>query len=148
MDLLAIGTALAAKYSALVPPAGETAIVDATSLPQESIPNTPYVLVASALEEAEFTYGGGLRAGMIPFEVTFFLEMAADLERLMARLQKWAPVLLDATLVGVHLGLPDVVAGAWARSFELGTVEYGGQKWAGVVLIVMVQTSEGISPTA
>jgi len=148
MDLRQIAVNLATKYASLTPPADEDPIVEATSTPGESIPNTPFVMVMTAEEPAEFSYGGQLRSGTLPFEVIFALEKSSDLERQRIRLEKWAPVLLDATLVGIHLGLPTVVANTWARSFEIGDIEYGGQTWAGVRLLVSVQTSEGISPTA
>lgn len=149
MDLQAIAVALAAKYSALTPPSGEPAIRESTADLPEGIGRTPTVLVAAAIgDQATFDYGAGERIAKIPFEVTFFLEKATDLKRQVARLQKWAPVLLDAPLSGVHLGLAPPVAGSWTRSFELGDVDYGGQSWAAVSLIVDVQLSEGISPTA
>ena len=78
MDLNAIATALATKYASLTPPTGLTAIRTATANPPQAIGVFPFVLVTVAQsDEATFTYGGGLRSGVIPFTVDFFMDKAA-----------------------------------------------------------------------
>lgn len=150
MDLLAIADNLATKYAALAAPTGETqGMRGATARPPNAITKTPFVVVTASVDEAAtFTYGSQTRGGVIPFNADFFLEKSADLPRQMVRLERWVPVLLDATLLGTHLGLPLVVAQTWAESFQIGDLVYAGQKWAGVRIVVNVRVSEPISPTA
>jgi hypothetical protein len=151
IDLNAIATALALRYDPLnlAPPGGEQAIRTSTAKPPNAITDTPYVVVMAATDaDATFDGGGGTRVGLIPFSVEFYLEKAADLPRQMTRLQRWAPVLLDATLASVHLGLAPPVAFAWAKSFRIGDITYAGQAFAAIRLLVEVHTSDGISPVA
>lgn len=149
VDVNAIATNLATRYAALIAPAGEESIREATANPPETVTKTPYVLVTVAqTDEAFFDYGGGLRSGKIPFQVDFFMDKASDLARTEIRLRKWIPILLNATLVGVHLDLPALVAACWTTAFQVGDLEYADEKWSGISLSVMVQTSDGISPTA
>ena len=150
MDLLAIADNLATRYAALAAPAGETiAMRGATARPPNAITKPPFVVVTASVDQAaEFTYGSQTRGGTIPFNADFFLEKAANHPRQMVRLERWVPVLLDATLVGIHLGLPLVVAQTWAESFQIGDLIYAAQKWAGIRLVVNVRVSEPIAPTA
>lgn len=149
LDINGIAVALAAQYASLTPPTGEDAIHASTADPPQTITHTPFVLATLAIDEqGSLEYGGGLRSGRIPFTVDFYLSKAADLARTEVRLRKWLPVLLDATLVNTHLGLASQVASHWTTGFELGDLTYGGTNWAAIRLSVMVQTSDGISPTA
>lgn len=150
MDLLAIADSLATRYATLPAPAGEAqGMRGATASPPNAITKPPFVVVTASVESpAVFQYAGQSRGGIIPFNADFFLEKSANLPRQMVRLQRWVPSLLDATLVGVHLGLPLVVAQTWAESFQIGDLVYAGQSWAGVRLVVNVRVSEPISPTA
>lgn len=149
MDLLAIADNLATRYAALAAPAGETqAMRGATARPPNAITKPPYVVVTASVDApAVFTYGSQTRGGVIPFNADFFLEKSANMPRQMVRLERWVPVLLDASLLGIHLGLPLVVAQTWAESFQIGDLLYAGQKWAGVRLVVNVRVSEPIAPT-
>lgn len=147
MDMNAMATALASKYASLTPPSGEAAIRESTSEPPQTITKTPFVLVMRT-DPATFEYHAMQQSGHVPFEVLFLLEKSSDLARQMVRLQKWEFVVADATLAGIHLGLSDYTAIARTMSSEVGDVEYGGQTWAGIRLVVDVQTDRGITPTA
>lgn len=148
MDLRAIAAALATKYVGLQPVGEPMAVRSSTADPPNDVVVTPAVIVMSADDPADFDYGGQTRMGTVPFVVDFLLAPTADVPRFMASLQRWAPVLLDATLVGIHLGLPLVVAQTWASSFQIAGITYGGQLYAGVRLVVKVRVSEPIAPTA
>lgn len=148
-DLNGIATNLAASYANLTPPTGEPAIRQATADPPEVVPVTPFVLVTVAQgEDATFSYGAQFRSGTVPLHVDFLLDKASDLARTERRLRAWLPVLLDATLTGIHLGLPDLVATSWTDRFSFGDTEYAGQSWAAIRLVVIVRTTDGITPTA
>jgi hypothetical protein len=150
VDTNAIAAGLAGKYAAVPPPAGEPNIRQATHQPPQAITKVPFLLVARA-DENELSYGGQQRTSKIPFEISFYLETAADIARFTVRLQKWEYVLLDAPLVGFQLGLadhPGHVAATWPISSELGLITYNTGTWAGIRQIVLVQTSDGVTPTA
>lgn len=151
MDLEVIADALAARYApgTLTPPAGEPAIRESTADLPDTISKLPIVIVQAAITEpARFSFGSQTRTGVIPFAVDLALDGGADLPRQSARCMRWAGVIVEQTVSSVHLGLPAIVAQTWTESFQIGDVLYAGLRYPGVRLIVMVRTTEGISPTA
>lgn len=134
MDLLAVTTAIAAKYANMAAPSGETnGVRGSTAEPGDSIPMTPYVVVTVALNvPAQVKNQLGTRHSLLPVDVTLYLEQATDVTRQLVRCQRWAPSILDAWAQTIHLGLAPAVEDSYATEFELGQFTFAGQDWAGV----------------
>lgn len=144
--MLAIADAVAARFSTVATPSGETvALVGATARTPNNLPGTPYVVVE--LPGSDELIIEQRRTGSHDFDVYFLLERASgDIPRDKVRLLRWLPGLLDATYGAMKLGLA-TVRKSWVISYEYGTYNYGGTEYHSWHLVVRVWTEDTITLT-
>lgn len=144
MDIDAIATAVAARYSSLTPPAGLGAIRKATGDLPQAIGQVPVVLIWP--EEGELRAGTGSRLGDHLFFARFYFGLTRNLERETKACRRWLSVLLDAHKDAVQLG--GLVASVRTITWQIGQMEYAGKTYTGIELGLQVVTTEPWDATA
>jgi hypothetical protein len=141
-DFDAIGVALAARFApaAVTPPVGGYVNIRSSSAyPTAVLGPLPCILVIPT--EGEFTgHGSGKREGTHRFAVRFYFSQTGTPEKEMKALLKWLTVLVDQTKAAVQLG--GTVEYALVETWRVGKLEFGGQDYAGIELMVHVEDHE------
>lgn len=140
MDYLGDADAIAALYPSLTPPAGLTAIREATARPPTTPGSTPAVYVT--LDESKLETGNGVRAGVSVYLARFYFAEAADLARDSAALAAWATVLVDVLKDHVQLDGRTNVARCVTDGIKIGLLPYSGRFYAGIEQRIKLTTSE------
>lgn len=152
LDLLAVANAVAARFAAVTPPAGEPAIQGATALLPNGIPATPYIIVTPP--EGEL---GPREAGISSisvndthdFDVYLLISKASgSLPLDLARVYAWWPVMRNAIFSQELLGLGPAVRKAWmVDTYDFDSYEYQGDAYHAWHFTVRVWTHDTVSVT-
>jgi hypothetical protein len=149
LDTYAIGTALAARFSAAntTPPAGYDAVRLATALPPDMISVFPSVVVFPPSTTAE--YGPNRLVRQVHrFPVRFYVAKAAGGDRTLRTLYAWRDVLVEQVVSKIQVGLPSVVVKALVPDIRMGESEYGGEMFAVIEMQIDVATREVLGTIA
>jgi len=147
-DAKAIGNAIASRYSSVTPPAGESAIAFATASLPDEITNEPALIVYPPLP-GSFSFGPGVRKGVIEFPVRFFLYKTGNAKRNSDLLLSWASVLYSQVAGQIQLGLSSYVTWAEVNGFPaLGKIKYSDTEFYGVEFVVGVHVWEAVAAVA
>lgn len=149
LDTYAIGTALAARFSAAntTPPAGYDEVRLATANPPDMISVFPSVVVFPPSTTAE--YGPNRLVRQIHrFPVRFYVAKGMGTDRAVKALYAWRDVLVEGVVSNMQLGLPNVVVKALVPDIRMGESEYGGEMFAVIEMQVEVTTREVLGSIA
>ncbi len=147
MDYTAIGSALAARFTGIGPPTGESALVDSTASLPPQLGSTPIILVWPPAHET-FAWGPSRWKWQTQeWTVGLYVDKQGDLPVRLARMQAWRPYLVARIVGQIQLGLSYV---DWAelRSMDLGVADYGGTEYDVLTLGVVVQVRETVAAAA
>lgn len=148
MDIAAIGSALAARFSSanVTPPAGYDNVALATHELPNAITTTPTVLVFPP--EVESFFSGHKRSTNLLFPVRWYIAQTSDKPRAIAALLAWYGVLLDQLEAQFDLGLTSGgVSYAVVSTADSGVADYAEVEYAMIQLDVLVHVEEGYAPT-
>lgn len=161
MDYLAVGNAIAARFTGLTAPTyswqddeGTTVtatdddlrVVTATLPNQLSVSPALYVMPP---EDREFSWGMSSRMRIKQFyTVRLVRDQTQDMARRMAALSAWRPLLITRIQGQIQLGLSYVDEGAYLRSSRIGEWPYAETTYDVVELVIEVNISEVVTGAA
>lgn len=143
-DFLAIADAIATRFGAVTPPAGQPAVRQSTARPPNAITVSPFIVVW--VSSGSDTWVGGQLIGESEFKVAFHLARhRADVARDIVALDGWVGALRPALFGQMKLGLAPIVTKALVMSWETGNLTYAGEEYDGIVFTVRVWTEETVA---
>lgn len=146
MDSYAIASAIATRFGATTPPAGQEAIKLATAELPDEVSLFPSLLVFPSTM-SDPTYIASKRDLNLTFPVAFVLSRADGSPRRAHALHDWVTVLYGRIAGQIMLGLSSYVSESEVLAWTPG-VSYGGQDYDGALLTVWVHVNEPYSPAA
>ncbi len=147
MDIAAIGSAIATRFSGVTEPTGYIALQNATSTRPKAIGKLP-VMIVEWTGIRDVTYGFGHRKGVADFVATFYYSKAQEAEAIDAGLQAWSNKLIDRLLGQIQLGeggTPNEVVGAYIRSVTPGEGRIGDPDYATLEIVIEVEFEHDVS---
>lgn len=123
MDTYAVGTALAARFGAVTPPAGYDPIKLATALVPDNVSTFPAVIVLPP--DTTLSYSMNRQVDELhTFTVRLLIPRAAGGDRAMKTLYAWRDTFVQAAVGDQNLGVAGVVS-CLVTGVTMGDVSYG-----------------------
>ena len=140
-----IASSLASAFLAenMAAPSGERAIAVSTHLLPDSINQTPCVLVFPPVED--LSYPPSSRHSSMDWPVRLYLWSDADTARRTDSLYLWSDTVYDQMDSRVHLALEDSVTDSDIIGMRAGRIEYAGEMFHGIELVVRISAEEGVT---
>lgn len=124
MNTYAVGTALAARFGSITPPAGYDAIRLATAFPPDAISAWPAVIVLPP--DTSFSYSMNRQVDEVHiFTVRFLIPRSAGTDRGIKALYTWRDAIVEAAVGNQDLNIQGVIS-CLVTNVTMGDTSYGG----------------------
>ena len=124
MNTYAVGTALAARFGSITPPAGYDAIRLATAFPPDAISAWPAVIVLPP--DTSLSYSMNRQVDEVHiFTVRFLIPRSAGTDRGIKALYTWRDAIVEAAVGNQDLNIQGVIS-CLVTNVTMGDTSYGG----------------------